>query len=135
MESQTFLIAALGTGGVIVSAVFAWLGTKTASSGQKAEAETTTRGEEWQKIITEVRDWTERQLEDQNKKISVLQEQVADLQQANIELQEMNADLQKVNVEGLTKYQASLRHLQEWRRLHPESIPKILVPKEIISDL
>lgn len=121
MDFNALWVAAItSTGGVIVG-VMTWLGTRVSSDSKRDEAEITTRGDEWQKIISAVQDYADKRIGDQDKKITSLEGKVAQLEQEN----EVTR----------TRYWKAIFYGRSWRMLHPESIPLIEVPPEIADDL
>lgn len=115
------------TGGVI-AAFLGWLGTRASSESKRDAAEITTRGDEWQKIVSAVQTYADRriahqdaQLDRQGEKISCLEGKVGTLQ---------------VEVETTRSlYWKAIVYSRAWRARHPESIMIIEVPPEIEEDL
>ena len=107
--------------GTVIVGVMTWLGTRAASDSKVDEAEITTRGDEWQKIISAVQSYADKRIGDQDVKIASLEGKVAHLEQEN--------------ETARTRYWKAIFYGRSWRLLHPESIPLIEVPPEIADDL
>lgn len=118
--SSMWSAALMAAGGVIVGAL-GWLGTRASASSKLDEAEITTRGEEWQRIVSEVKSWAEARIAEQDEKIGSLEGTVGML---------------RLEVESArTKYWKAIYYGRAWRLRHPESVPYVEVPPEIADDL
>lgn len=118
MSVTSALIGALAT---IVVGLVGWLGTLATAKSKVNEAETVSRGPEWESFFGEVQEWTNKQLEERDAKIASLQSQIVTLRSTMAELE--------------SKYRAALRYARAWRLLHPKSITEVEVPTEILDEL
>lgn len=121
MEWSSMWVAVPASVSAVVVGVLTWLGGRAASASKVDEAEITTRGDEWQKIITAVQTYADKRIGDQDVKIGALEGKVQHLEHEN--------ELTK------TKYWKAIFYGRSWRLLHPESVQLIEVPPEILDDL
>lgn len=121
MDFNGIWVAVISSAGTGVVGVMTWLGARSASASKRDEAEITTRGDEWQLIVTEVKTWAAERIGEQDKKIGTLEGKVQHLEQEN--------ELAK------TKYWKAIFYGRAWRLRHPESVPHVDVPPEIADDL
>lgn len=142
MENQTIGFAVITVLGIAITAVFTYLGTRTSAAGQKAEAETNTRGEEWQRIVAEVRKITDAQVESLKREVAsqgrTIVEQGESITSLRGEVSQLRAENERMandHREVSGKYRAALRYGRAWRLLHPESVTAVEVPLEIEPDL
>lgn len=128
MDANTIWISVISaTGGVIVG-VMTWLGTRAAASSKRDEAEITSRGDEWQKILTASNDYADRRIADQGKEITKQGEKIQCLESKV-------GHLEQENEVTKTKYWKAIFYGRAWRLRHPESVPHVDVPPEIADDL
>lgn len=128
MDANTLWIALISsTGGVIVG-VMTWLGARSAAASKRDEAEITSRGDEWQKILTASQNYADRRIADQGAEIGKQGEKIKCLEGKV-------GHLEQENERTKTKYWKAIFYGRSWRLLHPESIPLIEVPPEILDDL
>lgn len=124
----------MALGGVIVG-LLGWLGTRASADSKRDEAEITTRGEEWQRIVNEVTKWADRRIAEQDQQIGRQADQI-DRQDKKIgSLEGKVGHLEQENEQAKTKYWKAIFYSRSWRLLHPESIALIEVPPEIEPDL
>ena len=128
MDANTIWISVISaTGGVIVG-VMTWLGARSAADSKRDEAEITSRGEEWQKILTASNGYSDRRIADLHGDMSKMGEKIQCLEGKV-------GTLEQENEQTKTKYWKAIFYGRSWRLLHPESIPLIEVPPEILDDL
>lgn len=116
------LLTAVGT--VVVGAVGAMstvLGQRVSARSQEKATEISSRADEWQALFDEMKEWTSERLEERDKQIDCLRQEVESMQGRFQTLQ--------------TKYRAALRLLTQWMRAHPETAESLKMPKEIETDL
>lgn len=103
--------------GIIVAAVTGIITYFTARAQSRSEvqkAEVSTRGEEWEKLLEQVKTHYDDQLG---------------------ELRERLTRLEKELHEKGTRYRDSITHIREWRTAHPETAEKLTPPESIKDDL
>lgn len=130
----------------VLSAAVGVLGQKVLAASKKSEAEAAaeaqkfstaidTRGEEWPKILAEVRAVAAAQVDSLRAEVASQGEAITRLRGEVSQLRAENERMDRDNREVQGKYRASLRYARAWRLLHPESITKVDVPIEIEVDL
>ena len=107
--------ALLVLGGVVVTAIFGWLGTVVTAKSNREAA----RGPDWQGFTDKIMEAQRRQLEERDERIDTLEDRITAMQ----------ADLETLR----GKYRASIRHILDWRRMFPEGGPPI--PPMIEGDI
>lgn len=128
MDFNAIWITVIGTGGTVVVGAMTWLGARSAASSKRDEAEITSRGDEWQKILTASQDYADRRIADQGAEISKQGEKIKCLEGKV-------GHLEQENEQTKTKYWKAIFYGRSWRLLHPESVALIEVPPEILDDL
>lgn len=117
--------------GAIAAAVVGWLtylGTRAGAASRRDEAEITTRGEEWQKILSASQAYADRRIADQGEEITTHREKIH-------RLENKVGQLEQENELTRTKYWKAIFYGRAWRLRHPESVPHVEVPPEIADDL
>lgn len=128
MDLGAVWAAGLGTAGTAVVGLLGWLGTKASVAGKREEVEITTRGDEWQKIVSAVQTYADRRIAHQDAQL--------DRQGEKIDCLEGKVGALQVEVETTrSKYWKAIVYSRAWRARHPESIMIIEVPPEIEEDL
>lgn len=111
-------------GAVLVGAVGAFstvVGQRVSARSQEKSAEITGRADEWQKLFDEMKEWTQERLEERDKQIEGLRQEVSSMRGRFEDLQ--------------AKYRSALRLLAQWMDRHPDTAGELSVPKDVKEDL
>lgn len=135
MDFNGVWVAVISSAGTGFVGLMTWLGTKASASSKIDQTEITTRGDEWQKILTASQNYSDRQIADQNAKIARQDDQINQQGQKIGCLEGKVQQLEDENQATQTKYWISIGYVRLWRLRHPESIEHIDVPPEIEPDL
>ncbi|WP_273352436.1 hypothetical protein [Corynebacterium resistens] len=115
-------VTVLGT--IVVGAVGALstvVGQRVSARSQERSADIGGRADEWQKLFDEMKEWTQERLEERDRQIEGLRQEVSSMRGKFDTLQE--------------KYRAALRLLSQWMSRHPETVGELVVPEEIRNDM
>ena len=115
-------ITALITGiSSVVTGIISWFTSKETTKSHMNEVYQTTRGPEWKAFVDEIRAQSEATKKELNSKIDDLQNQ----------LDELRTEVDTLS----TKYALAVRHIEQWRCLHPEDTARLAPPTEIKPDI
>lgn len=118
MEWLLGIIATLSV--PVTGGVFAWITQKASNKSQRETALIEQSGPDWKAFTDEMKDWTNKQLEERDAALKELRAEVASL-------------AQKLEV-WKSRYYIAVHHIRQWRLKHPESVKELPVPDELEND-
>lgn len=108
---------------IIVAAITGlagWAGARATGKAQKETARLESDGPQWQAYVSEMKAWTQARLEERDKQIASLRE-------------DLKVISEKLEV-WKTRYFIAVQHIRDWRSKHPESLADLPLPDDLSRD-